>query len=729
MDNPVTVTADALTNRRAGSCAERSFCLRWWSVVWVVLFAFGVVRLQAADAQSSTNASAKVSISGLGLLGNHDMKRLLKNFQPDGQLPKVITRSFVEDASLVMFSRVRNEGYLDAKIRTTLKLDDGRRQEVLWTNSMDVLFPHDFTATEVSFEVIRGTRYYYTSLEIEGLTAIKKDDARSYFAITDALLRLHRNRVFSPDLLKASMTALTEALLRKGYADAVVRTNSIILDTDTGGVDVKLTVEQGLHCIVRSVEVTLAASNNVAGTNWVLRPDEPYSLLWQQNFSRVLREKEYGKGYPDTVVQMQILRSTTNAADIQLDLAAQIRTGERIWVGGVEIKGNKRTRHSVLENQVKLREGELLDSGKAEESRQKLARLGVFKSVSLDYEDMSATNRKVIYELKESKPINLSLLAGYGSYELLRGGVEFENHNVLGYAHDLRLRAVESFKSTSAEGQYTVPEIFGRDMDAFLRGSALRREEVTFTREEYGGSVGVHKYIDPIKTDLALHYDYQWLNANDLGRVATNDIGRADARSAAIVLDFNRDQRHSPLLPRTGTRFYGKLEFAAADLGGNVTYQRFVLGNSFHIDLGGGRLLHLGLLHGISFTLGGDSSELPFGKRFFPGGENSVRGYKEGEASPLDSNGDQLGAETYLQGNIELEQLITKTWSVVAFVDGVGFAKNRNDYPMDEELYSVGGGVNWRSPIGPVRLEYGYNPDPRSHDPTGTLHFSIGFPF
>jgi len=66
---------------------------------------------------------------------------------------------------------------------------------------------------------------------------------------------------------------------------------------------------------------------------------------------------------------------------------------------------------------------------------------------------------------------------------------------------------------------------------------------------------------------------------------------------------------------------------------------------------------------------------------------------------------------------------------VVTFFDAVGFARDQADYPWEEGFYSVGGRLCWRSLIGPVRLEYGYNLNRRNHDPAGTLHFSIGFPF
>src|SRR5207245_6791294 len=105
---------------------------------------------------------------------------------------------------------------------------------------------------------------------------------------------------------------------------------------------------------------------------------------------------------------------------------------------------------------------------------------------------------------------------------------------------------------------------------------------------------------------------------------------------------------------------------------------------------------------------------------FFPGGENSVRGYRQGEASPQDANGNLLGAETYLLGNVELEQFLTPSFSVVGFADSVGFAEHLRDYPVNQALYSVGGGVRWKSIVGPMRMEYGYKLKPPAGCSPGT---------
>lgn len=140
-------------------------------------------------------------------------------------------------------------------------------------------------------------------------------------------------------------------------------------------------------------------------------------------------------------------------------------------------------------------------------------------------------------------------------------------------------------------------------------------------------------------------------------------------------------------------------------------------------------MLSLGLSHGALASFGNAPDNLPLNKRFFPGGESSIRGYQDGEAAPRDAEGRVVGAETYVLGTVEFEQALTARWSIVAFSDSIGFARELRHYPFDETLYSVGGGVRWKTIVGPVRLEYGHNLNPRPEDPSGTFHFSLGFPF
>ncbi len=703
---------------------------RAWMCV-AVLAAFtlvlGVWPMSAAE--TATNEPAKVKVSGFGLLGNREMLRLLRNFQPDGKLPVVVDRTFVEDATLILLSRAHDDGYLSATLSGDFTMKDGTQQHLAWTNVMDALLPRDFAARSAHFTLQSGVRFYYQSIEFDGLKHFTGREASGYFVVGEALLKLRRNRIFSPGALNSSLAALRNAYARDGFQDAVVSTNQVTWDESTGAVKIKIGVQEGLPTIVHSVVVQVNGDGKSSETNRTLTPNKPYSRLWQQELTQKLQAAQQTKGFPDATVEFSTLKRETNSTNIQLDLSASVTTGPLIHVAKVTATGNRRTKMSVLKSRIKVEEDEPLNRVQAEKSRQSLARLGVFDSVRLRYEAVDETNRNVIYEVREGKPISFSMLAGWGSYEMLRGGLEFEDRNLFGLAHDFRLNLVQSFKASRGELNYTVPEVFGKDVNLFVQGSGLRREEVSFTREELASSIGIQKRFAPIKTDFTLRYVYEFLQALDVSPVSTNETGVRDTKSAAFVLELHRDRLDNPLLPQRGLKLFSRLEFASDSLGGDVNYQLLQFGAAYHVDLKDGLLLHLGVTHGISFTLGGTTDQLPFNKRFFPGGENSVRGYQEGEASPLDSEGHQLGAETYTQGNIELEQLITKNWSVVTFFDAVGIAQRRANYPWDEGLYSVGAGLCWRSIIGPVRLEYGYNLNRRPHDPIGTLHFSIGFPF
>lgn len=693
----------------------------------LLLFAT-VLPLRAADAK--TNAPARVKVSGFGFPGNREILRLLQNFQVEGKQPTIIDQTFVEDAALVLLSRVEQDGYLNAELKAGFVMLDGSRQEFTWTNALEAQLPRDFAAREVRFQMRKRVRFHYDPLEITGAVAIPPAAARRYFVSGDTLLHPRGSRVFSTSRLQTSLAALSEALRRLGYREAQVIATAISFDRETGRTAVQVHVEEGRQIMVRSVTTEVfGPSETTPQAPSTVPIGEPYSLYWQQDLGHALRDKQYARGFPDAAVKFSIVADETNAARIEVDLLARVHTGLPVQIGDVRFEGLRRAKTSAIERRVDLEEHQPLNRVAAEKSRQQLARLGIFDWVGLRYEEVDETTRDVIYEFKESKAVSLSLLAGYGSYERLRGGLEYEHRNVFGLAHTLRLRALQSFKATSGELLYNVPEFLLPGLDVFVEGSGLRREEVSFTREEYGGGAGFHKRFAPLQTDLSVRYDYQFLNALDLGATETNNIGLTEARASAFIIDLSRDRRDNPLLPRSGLKLFSNLELAFAALGGNVDYQRLTLGGSYHHDLGGGRLLHLGLIHGITFTRGGADEELPFNKRFFPGGENSIRGFQQGEASPVDATGNQLGAETFTQANLEFEQLLTRSWSVVAFFDAVGFAQERGNYPWDEELYSVGGGLRWRTFIGPVRLEYGHNLNPRRGDPAGTLHLSIGFPF
>jgi outer membrane protein assembly complex protein YaeT len=589
--------------------------------------------------------------------------------------------------------------------------------------------PRPLRIAKAEFQIRKGLLYHYSSLDFEGLQTMTPKEASSYFIETGTLLRTKSARMYTPEKLQDGLSNLSEALERAGYEKVKVSVVDLRRNDKTGTVTARISVNQGPRVIVHSVhEEFYYETATTAVESRTVYPEKPYSRVWLQDFTVTLKTNQFHRGYPDTKVETKVVKRTLENDHEVVELAAKVRSGSQVKLGDVSFEGQRKTKDSLLDRRVRLQEGGLLDRIKVEEGRYRLARLGVFDTVDLDYAPVDENTRDVIYRLKEGKTIDFSLLFGYGSYELLRGGIEAEQFNIWGLAHHARLKAVQSFKATSGDFTYTIPELVGEDVDLFFNASALRREEISFTREEYGGGLGLHKYFKRSSTDLSVRYSYQILRAANAS-ASTQAEGLTNSTVGAIIFDMKHDRRDNPLYPSKGYKVFGTLELASEYLAGDVNYQRVEVFGAWHRPLGGGRQVNVGLSHGVVLSIGSSAEDLPFNKRFFPGGENSIRGYKEDEASPRNELGKIVGAESYALATVELEQALTPKWSLVAFSDSLGFARDVANYPFDTGLYSVGAGLRWRTIIGPIRLEYGHNLNPRKGDPSGTLHFSLGFPF
>jgi outer membrane protein assembly factor BamA len=259
----------------------------------------------------------------------------------------------------------------------------------------------------------------------------------------------------------------------------------------------------------------------------------------------------------------------------------------------------------------------LLDRIRVEDGRYRLAQLGAFSSVDLKYEPVDEHTRDVLYEVKEGKSLDVSLLFGYGSYELLRGGVEIEKNDLFGLGHHAHVKATQSFKASSGEFTYTVPDLVGHDVDLFANASGLRREEVDFTRIEYGGGFGGHRYLKEYATDTTLRYNYQILNAADVpGVVAAKTATNTTVGS--VIADVKYDRRDNPLYPRKGYKIFGNFEVASEYLGGEANYERMQIAASWHNRIGGGRFISIGVSQGVVISGGVQSPLLSRWREFDP---------------------------------------------------------------------------------------------------------------
>lgn len=674
---------------------------------------------------TSVLAAATVKVDGAGLWRDRGLRTSLERLL-NVEKKKEWDANAIEDAAVILAATLGDEGFQAPRIEIEAIAADGSQQRFDFDPTFARPLPRSLTGQEVIFRLTPGVRSHVDRVEFEGLTAVTPDNAEAYFRLRNTLFATERANAYSPARVNRAADALQSELRQQGYVAADVQTDKIS-EVD-GAVTIRVTVHEGAKWIVKSVrfqdgdtpEVTLPAVDA-----WLERPWAP---TLQVDIREAARRVYYERGYPDVGVHVEAEGAPARDGQVEASVVVTIVSGGKVTIGAVRFEGNKVTSDPVLRRRVDLGPGSPLNPLLLERARYRISHLGIFDTIDLRYAPEDGPKRDAIFSLRESLRAETSVLLGYGSYEQLRAGIEHRQINLFGRGHQSTIQVVQSLKSTSGDYSYAVPELFGESLDGTARLFGLQRKEIAFLRQEFGLNLSLRKGLAAIGGEATVGYTFQALRnrQNSLSTRATDDT---QLNAASVTLGVSGDRRDSRLRPRKGYHWSTQAEVADERLGGQAAYQRFEVSGAYHTGWGGGRWLHVGLSHGVVTTLGTDDRTLPVNKRFFPGGDNSIRGYQRGEAAPRGADGLFFGAKAYLLLNLELEQALTSNWSLVAFGDTLGMAPFLRDYPFSERLYSAGLGVRYQTIIGPLRLEYGRNLNPRPADPPGTWQFSMGYPF
>ncbi len=693
---------------------------------WVCLALLG--SFVAAGAVAAETPTVGIEVNGLGWLGNRSQRISLERLLGT-ERTETLDANALEDAAFLLVSALIEDGYLRPRIEAKVELASGEERVFELDADLETPLPRPLAARRVEFNVDRGARHRFDEVIFYGLGAMEEESAREYFVGEKVLLARGAARIYSPTRLQRGLDGIEGELRRRGFAHATVEAELVDIDEETGAVDAVIAVNEGVRWEVASLRVDEAGGVKAEIPALANFLGQPWSQYWQQDVAAAVRNHYYRSGYPDVQVALGHEAQPPEGGVRKVDVVVRVNPGEEVRIGEVRFEGAAKTREVVLRRRIRGAPGDRLNPLAMDQSRFRLGRLGVFDRVDLRYEPDEGPVRDPVFMLREGREREVNLLFGYGSYEQLRGGVEWRQFNLFGRAHQSRLLLLQSMKSSRGEYSYTVPELFGESLDGTARIFGLEREEVSFLRQEFGGNVSLSAPVHRLGVNATVGYTYQALR-NRENTLTTSPADDDQVTAASIEVGVVRDRRDNPLRPRAGYRVFAQAETASRYFGGTVDYQRVELGGSYHRTLGAGRWLHAGLSHGLITTFGdSDDSQLPVNKRFFPGGDNSIRGYQVGEAAPRGADGRFLGAKSYLLLNVEVEQAVTAKWSVVGFVDALGTAARLAEYPFEDPLYSVGLGVRYQTLIGPLRAEYGRNLNPRTGDPSGTLLFSIGYPF
>jgi outer membrane protein insertion porin family len=428
-----------------------------------------------------------------------------------------------------------------------------------------------------------------------------------------------------------------------------------------------------------------------------------------------------------------------------VDITFQVTEEDQFKVREIQIAGNDKTRDKVIRREVRVNEGEIVNTKLLRRSFQRLQNLNFFENIEIVPKQVEPGWVDLNVEVKEKPTGTFSIGGGYSSVDRFIATMEVTQGNLFGRGQLLRAKVETGKRRNTYSLTFREPYLF----DSNISGTADLFNQVrsfdSYKEKRIGGDLILgRQYGEYVSASVS--YTLETLNIYDLRQVSDFNDPNLTATIAdpgipelvrdqallgktltsAVGFSVARDTRDFIFDPKEGSRHSLSLEYAGTFLGGDNDYYKVVADSSRFFPLW---REHVFSLHGrMGYAQGIGDKQLPVGERFYVGGINTVRGFKFGKAGPINSTGQILGGNKELFFNVEyLIPIVVEAKIKWLFFYDWGRAFDDSESIRFKDLrQSAGFGIRWISPIGPLRLEWGRNLRPEEGEASHTIEFSIG---
>jgi len=434
------------------------------------------------------------------------------------------------------------------------------------------------------------------------------------------------------------------------------------------------------------------------------------------------------KGYAFAEIIPATTKDDTNK---RVNITLDIKKKELVHINRIVIKGNSRTRDKVIRREIDVKESGLFNSVALKKSQERLNRLEYFESVEINpVPTMDESLMDLQVNVKEKATGNFSIGAGYSSVDSFMFMSEVSQNNFLGKGQRVSLKANISGTSSQYNFNFTEPHLadskllFGFDLFNWMR------EYDDFTKDSQGFGF---RFGYPIwrQWKMSTGYTFEDSTLKDVKATASQIIKDSmDIHiTSALGLGFSMDTRDKLTDPSKGSLYTINSKYAGGFLGGDADFTKFEGSSSWFFKVPWDTTFHYKLAAGYTFA--NTNGKLPVYEKFYLGGMNSIRGFKSSHISPLAANGDKIGGGKMWYSNVEWIFPLVKDAGLkgLVFFDCGNVYDEHADWDFGDIKKSVGTGFRWLSPMGPLRLEWGYNLAPTDKEVQSNWDFSLGGSF
>ena len=573
----------------------------------------------------------------------------------------------------------------------------------------------------LTFLIKEGPEVLITKLTLKGNDELPAEDLLPLWSRTPSGVLGLGDPYFVAADLRAFAAAAAARYRSIGYLDATVE-EPVTERAKPTEATVLVAITEGPRYTIRDVVID---SELQPPETMDLSPllAKPYDLTALRALRINLQRSLENHGFAAPQIR---INADVNRADHTVVVNLRGSRGVRQHVVGVSIRGNERTSSAWLESLIRQPVDNWYNGESIDKSVQDLYGTGLFKRVSVEQSNVADDQLDLAFVVDEAQSRELAFLTGWGSYEQARGSIYATENNLFGLGQRLRIGGKVSVKSWGTDATWVEPGVFGSRTALTVTGFLKEREEPSFTDVSNGFTTAFSRQLLPM-TQGRVGYSLESRDARD---VAASVVGTSlqSFYKGSVFAELVYDDRDSPLMPSDGSRYQIRYERAGNVLGGSINLSRVTIGASWHVPLPLEEWT-IGASYETGLVWSLDDNELPVQERFFNGGNDSVRSFRESQLGPKDPNGIPVGGQFRNILSLEVRFPIFRALQGAVFADAGNVGLSVHDFGLEDLRYGVGAGLRLALPIGPLRLDYSHNPDPRADERNDTVHISVGLPF
>ena len=583
----------------------------------------------------------------------------------------------------------------------------------------------------LKYKIEEKDQVYITEIQFLGNTRFDDDELKDIMETSESgfFSWITDSGYLDMKALEFDVHKITFFYHNEGFIKARVGEPIIAYEEDTG-LSITIEVDEGKQYGVKAVFIK----------GDLIKPiDELMQKVQignEENFNRetvrkdvlALRDIYADEGYAYAEVTPVIDEDDENCL---VAITYKVLKGQKVFFERINISGNTTTKDKVIRRELKVIEGEYYSGKALKRSELNLNRLGFFDNIEVRTKKGSAEDRTILDIRVEERPTgSFSFGGGYSSVDKVVGTVQVSQNNFLGNGQRLSTSVKIGGSSSEFDISFTEPWLFDTPISGSIQAYKWKREYDDYTKDSLGGSLSIGYPVYQIDdfTRGWVQYSYDDaditdVNIDEVAQIIKDMVGRSVSSSVTTGLVRNSTDR--AWNASSGSINSVSFEYAGGILGGDNYFNKYTVRSAWYFPLFWSTVfMAQGRLGYLQKRSGG---ALPVYEKFFLGGINTVRGFEYADISPVE-DGYKVGGEKMMVYNLEYRVPLIQEQGIIglAFFDAGNVFPEEDGYTFSGIRKSAGGGIRWYSPMGPLRLEWGRNLDPRPDEPSSRMEFSVG---